>query len=277
MRHLKTHEEEATAADSKRLFFGAQVQAPWPKEYPSARLIPEETRHLTLAFLGQNSVSKLAQALPSIPQPSFAIGPSGIARALIFLPLEKNRVVALSTDWLGDSAKLNSYQKELLDWLQSLGYPLDKRPFFPHITLGRAPFDKKQWQEYFIPLPFFIKAIHLYQSLGQLRYESLWESSLLSPFDEFEHTADIAFLIRGHSIQELHRHAQLALAFQFPLLIKFYTYQLQNSLEEIIISLNEIVAMADAEFGCPFKAVSFHGTIKSIEHNILLWEMIVDV
>ncbi len=272
MSDLKEEEE-----DSKRLFFGAQTLAPWPKDYPPARMIPEETRHLTLAFLGQNPFSKFKTILPSIPRPSFAIGPAGIAKELIFLPKDKSRVVALSIDWLDANAKLNRYQKELSDWLQNQGYSLDKRPFFPHLTIARAPFDKKQWQEHFTPLPFFIKAIHLYQSLGKLQYQSLWECPLLLPFDELEHTADIAFLIRGNSVQELHQHAQLALAFKFPPMIKFYIPELQNSLEEIIISLNDMVARADTEFGCPFKAVSFHGNIKPDEHNILHWEMIVDV
>jgi 2'-5' RNA ligase len=264
-------------SDSKRLFFGAQAAAPWPKDYPPARMIPEETRHLTLAFLGQNSFSKFKTVLSSVPRPSFAIGPAGITKELIFLPKDRSRVAALSINWLDAEAKLNGYQKELTDWLQNQGFSLDKRPFFPHLTIARAPFDQNQWQEHFTPLPFFIKAIHLYQSLGNLQYQSLWESPLLSPFDEFEHTADIAFLIRGCCIQELHQHAQLALAFTFPPMIKFYTSQLQNSLEETIISLNDMVAKADTEFGCPFKAVSFHGRIKPAEHHILHWEMIVDV
>lgn len=263
--------------DSKRLFFGAQVEAPWPKDYPNARMIPEEVRHLTLAFLGQNSFSKFKKILPFIPRPSFVIGPVGIAKELVFLPKETSRVVASSIDWLKTNEPLNTYQKELSDWLQEQGYSLDQRPFFPHLTIARAPFDKEQWQEHFTPLPFFIKAIHLYQSMGNLQYQTLWQCSLLPPFDELEHTADIAFLIRGHSIQELHRHAQIALTFKFPPLIKFYTSHLQNSLEEIIISLNERIALADADVGCPFKAVSFHGTIKPDEENILHWEMIVDV
>lgn len=263
--------------DSRRLFFGAQVLAPWPKEYPPARMAPEKTRHLTLAFLGQSSFSKFKTIFPYIPRPSFVIGLAGIAKELIFLPKDKSRVVALSIEWLNADSMLNNYQKKLANWLKNQGHTLDKRPFFPHLTIARAPFDKKQWQAHFTPLPFFIKAIHLYQSLGNLQYQSLWECPLLSPFEEFEHTADIAFLIHGCSIQELHQHAQLALAFKFPSMIKFYTSQLQNSLEEIVISLNDMVAHADTEFGCPFKAVSFHGSIYSDEHNILHWEMIVDV
>ncbi len=264
-------------SDSKRLFFGAQVDAPWVKDYPFARLIPEETRHFTLAFLGQSSFSRLEGLLPGIPQPSFAIGPSGIGKELIFLPPEKSRVIAASVDWLERDARLNSYQKELADWLQNQGYPLDQRPFLPHITIARAPFDKEKWQAQFTPFPFFVKAIRLYESLGNLQYQSLWEWVFLPPFEEFEHTADIAFLIRGTSIEQLHLHAQLALAFKSPQLIPFFTSRLQNSLEEVIISLNEMVSSADAEFGSPFKAISFHGTITPDEQNILRWEMIVDV
>jgi RNA 2',3'-cyclic 3'-phosphodiesterase len=110
-----------------------------------------------------------------------------------------------------------------------------------------------------------------------LEYQSLWEIPLLSPFEEFEHTADIAFLVRGTTPQELHRNAQLALAFKFPKILPFFSKRLQDTLDEIIIALNEMVGKADAECGCPFKAVSFHGQIKAEEENLLHWEMIVDV
>ena len=165
----------------------------------------------------------------------------------------------------------------LSDWLKAMGYPIDERPFFPHITIARAPFDIKDWLAHFDPLPFFVKAIHLYQSLGNLHYQSIWESPLIPPFEEFEHTADIAFLVRGNTPQELHLNAQIALAFKFPPLVNFLSTILQDSLDEIIISLNEIVAKADMELGCPFKAISFHGKIIKDPYQILHWEMIVDV
>lgn len=263
--------------DSRRLFFGAQVQAPWPKDYPPARIISEEARHITLAFLGQNSFSKLQPLLSSTPLPSFRIGPVGVARELVFLPPEMSRVVALSVQWLDAEAKLDAYQKTLSAWLKTHGYPLDKRPFFSHISIARSPFEKKSWLEHFTPLPVFVKGICLYQSLGNLQYESIWESPLLPPFEEFEHTADIAFLVRGTTPQELHLNAQMALAFKYPPLIEFLSSNFQDSLDEIIISLNEIVGKADTKFGCPYKAVSFHGKIKPDAQNVLCWEMIVDV
>ncbi|MBS0605088.1 MAG: hypothetical protein JSS60_08675 [Verrucomicrobia bacterium] len=269
--------DQLQESDSGRLFFGAQVEAPWPKDYPPGRMIEEETRHVTLAFLGDTSLPALQALLPSAPLPPFLIGPAGIGNTLIFLPPDKNRVAALSVQWLDPSAAFNIYQKQFTIWLKASGYSLEERPYFPHITIARGPFDKKSWQDHFAPLPFFVKAIRLYQSIGNLHYRSLWDVPLLSPFEEFEHTADIAFLVRGSTPQELHRNAQLALAFKFPSLVPFFSARLQGTLDEIIIALNEIVGTADAECGCPFKAVSFHGQIKVDENNLLNWEMIVDV
>ncbi len=262
--------------DKKRLFFGAKVQAPWPLESPKGRVIDEATRHMTLAFLGQNSFSRIEQLLPSIPKPEFEIGPAGVGRELVFLPPQNSRVAAIAVNWL-DDARLNIYQKALADWLKDNGYPIDERPFFPHVTIARAPFDKEEWTEQFSPLPVYVQGIHLYESLGNLQYRSLWECPLLSPFEEFEHTADIAYIIRGSNVNELHLNAQIALAFHFPRLIDFFTPGLKDSLDEIIIALNEMVSKADAVYGCPFKAVSFHGEIEKKSPKRLQWEMIVDV
>lgn len=263
--------------DIRRLFFAAEVEAPWPKDYPPARMIPEETRHITLAFLGETAFPKIKELLGSIPLPSFRIGPVGVGSKLVFLPPEKKHVAALSVAWADGEGKLESYQEKLADWLYKHGYPKDKRPFFSHVTIARAPLDPIDWQEHFYSLPLFIKAIRLYQTVECLQYKTLWESPLLSPFEELEHTADIAFLVRGATPQELHRHAQIALAFKHPSLINFFSTHMQNTVEEIVIALNEMIGKADAEDGCPFKAVSFHGNIYEDANHLLNWEMIVDV
>lgn len=262
--------------DKKRLFFGAKIQAPWPLELPKGRAIDENTRHVTLAFLGQNSLKRIEELLPSIPKPEFEIGPAGIGRELVFLPPHNSRVAALAIHWLGN-LRLNLYQKILANWLKSNDYSIDERPFFPHVTVARSPFDKEEWIEQFSPLPVYVQGIHLYESLGNSQYRSVWEYPFLSPFEEFEHTADIAFIIRGANVRELHLNAQIALAFHFPRLIDFFTSSCKDSLDEIIIALNEMVSKADAVYGCPFKAVSFHGKIEKKSPQLLQWEMIVDV
>lgn len=151
-----------------------------------------------------------------------------------------------------------------LNWLKSHHYhPKEHEgPWLCHVTLSRKPFDREEWKKAFIPLPLSIHGIHLYESLGQSKYKPIWSSPLIAPFTEIEHTADIAFLIRGDHFIQLHRHAQIALAFRFPPLLQFLNQNTFDNLEDIIIDLNDTIAKADSLIGCPFKAISFHGQIE---------------
>jgi RNA 2',3'-cyclic 3'-phosphodiesterase len=268
-------------SESARLFFGAHIEAPWsyiyPQGYPKGRLIPEKTRHLTFAFLGACSLGSIQHLVDSAPPLPFLIGSAGVSRKLLFIPPEKPHVVALAVEWLDTPSPFDRHQNTFVNWLKAQGYPINEKPFFPHITLARAPLDLQTWEESFSPLPLFVTGLHLYQSMGNLEYKSLWETPLLPPFEELEHTADLAFHIKGSSMQQLHTHAELALAFQFPPLVHHFAQTAQDSLKEIIISLNEMVSKADMEFGCPFKAVSFHGEIEKDAKQLLHWNMIVDV
>lgn len=264
--------------EEKRLFFGAEVSAPWPKEFPKGRVLDEGARHLTLAFLGEVDFSSLKQHLSTLPTPEFRVGPIGKCDKLLFLPQKHPRVVAGDVLFLSKEDLFDSFQKKLTLWLEEHKLPVDNRPFHPHITIARAPFDLNAWEKAFSPFPFFIKALHLYESMGNLTYESRWSIPPLTPFEEFEHTADIAFLIQGESMQDLHRNAELSLAWKFPPMLPYlFKPPFKNSLEEIIIDLNERVAEADMLIGTPFKAVSFHGEVKKNVQGILQWEMIVDV
>lgn len=262
----------------KRLFFGLEVSAPWPKEYPGGRLLEESHRHLTVAFLGNVPYDKIEACLPSLPLPSFKVGPAGICDKCLLLPPRFPRVVAWHVDWIDNAHPLLLYQKHLADWLRDQGFHIDERDFLPHITICREPFIVKQWKEAFTPLPCIVTGLNMYESVGNLKYEPRWSYPLKLPFDEIEHTADIAFNIRGENLGHIHKHAQIALAFRFPELLS-YLSRLENikSLDQIVMDLNEVVARADAELGCPFKAVSFHGDIIQEQDGTLQWEMIVDV
>lgn len=232
---------------------------------------------MTVAFLGNGNFTHLHSQLSTIPLPPFKIGFAAIADSLVFLPPQTPRVVAASVQWLNGFDTVLEWQHLLAQWLLSLGYPLDKRPFFPHITLARAPFDPQPWKEAFHPLPFFAKAIHLYESLDNLQYQPIWSHPLIPPFEELDHTADIAFLIRGASMKEVHLHAQIALSFQHAALIRYFARTLCNNLDEIIIDLNRMITEIDSIEGSPFKAVSFHGQVKQTAEHMLTWEMIIDV
>jgi hypothetical protein len=81
-----------------------------------------------------------------------------------------------------DDGQLGLYQQNLGRFLASLGYQLDERPFLPHVTLARRPFRAIEWEEAFKPLPCWVEAIHLYESLGNLTYKPIWSHPFTIPW-----------------------------------------------------------------------------------------------
>lgn len=264
--------------ESKRMFFGIETIAPWPSSFPEGKLLEEKDRHITLAFIGNADVASLKEALCFFPSPSFKIGIVGKFIKPLFLPEKKPRLVAYEPVWLEDTQELMTYQKTVSSWLKEHRFfPDNRHPFNPHVTVCRHPASINEWKKVFAPLPLFLGDIHLYESLGNSRYASLWSYPLLAPFVEKEHTADIAFDIRGKTLTALYHHASIALCFTFPPLLNYLLPP--NSfcgIEDVIIKLNEIVAYADQEIGIPFKAVSFHGNLTQKE-DLFYWEMFIDV
>lgn len=265
--------------DKKRLFFAFEISSPWPEVLPSGRLLQEEQRHMTAAFLGQTNYSPLQTILPKVPLPQLKVGLAGHFDKILFLPEGHPKVVAWHVSWLDDPAQLLVYVRTLIDWLKKEGFkPDDRRDFLPHVTVCRAPFEFSEWRHAFQKIPLIINSLKLYESIGQLHYQPLWSHCFKNPFEELDHIADIAFIIRGETIPQLYLHAFTALAFKFPELLAYRQESDQpQTVDEIVVALNRIIAAADSSIGCPLKAVSFHGEIGQEEGGILTWEMIVDV
>jgi 2'-5' RNA ligase len=265
------------ANDKRRLFWAMEVDAPWPATYPKGRLIDETMRHITLAFLGNVSPEPLLSHLEELPPPPFRVGPAGRLEKMVLLPEDSPRVVAAKIHWLTQEDEIEAYQSKLIGWLESLGYRLQHNPYLPHVSIARAPFIAEQWEEAFESLPIIVPSIRLYESMGNLQYKTLWERPLIAPFEEFEHTADIAFHIRGGNYRDLLIHAAMALASKFPPILPLLREaQVFSTLEQVIYALNEMVTTCDTTIGCPFKAVSHHGKVRE-EKRLIFWEMIVDV
>lgn len=265
--------------EKKRLFFAYEISASWPLDYPKGRLIDPSSRHLTLAFLGDIPYPPLEILLNEFPSPPFRVAPIGFFDACLFLPKKHPHVVAWQIDWQIDwvEISLENFQQAIVNWLKGHGYQIDERPLLSHVTLARTPFDIEEWRQTFVPLPVAIQGIHLYESMGNLTYRPIWSYPLLPPIEELDHTADLAFLIRAESTQQLHLHAAAALAFRFPPLLRYMKkMELKAHLDDIIAALNALIARADSDIGCPLKAVSFHGSLQE-EKGTLQWEMIVDV
>lgn len=267
---------------TKRLFFGLDILSPWANTFPEGRILKEKNRHLTLLFLGEIMTSPLLNELSNIPKPGFQIGLVGFFDKSLFLPTKRPHVVSWHVDWLGQEHSLLYYRNELISWLKKLNITVknEERDFLSHVTLSRAPFNKNEWESFFYKQPLYFNHVHLYESLGHSDYKSLFSIPLRLPFEELEHTADIAFLIRGKNLHQLFINAQIALSFKFiPLLNVVRSDVKVQTIDDVIIALNAIVAEADRESDqlCPFKAVCFHGDIEIESDQTLRWEMIVDV
>jgi len=263
--------------EMKRIFLGMECHAPWPEELPKGRILAPEDRHVTLAFIGNVAFDQFMNHLKSIPLPPFSIGFTGAFNHCHFFPKKHPHVVAWEVDVKQRASELAHYQLNIESWLADGNYHVDSRDFLPHMTISRGHFHTDKWKKAFTPLPLTLSNLHLYESVGSSQYRPIWTHPIAAPFTEFEHTADIAFQVRGRNLDEIFDHALTALAFQCPEIIQFRDESTSpESLDEIIMKLNRIVGKTDAEVGTPLKAVSYHGELKKVE-DYWEWEMIVDV
>ncbi|GAB4226070.1 MAG: hypothetical protein Tsb0021_01690 [Chlamydiales bacterium] len=263
---------------TKRLFFAFEAIAPWPEKFPKGKMTQESDRHLTIAFLGEIDYQKFLHILDRAPLPSFKVSPAGYCDKILFLPPAKPHVVAyhFKTPLINE---LVSYQKLLNEWL--IGHEFiphhHERPLLPHITLCRSPFEINKWKQAYSPLSVGLGSLRLYESLGNMEYETIWEHSLFPPFVEIEHTADIAFIVRGDSVQEVYNNAFYALATKEPKLLHYESETAEiEKFEDIVRHLNALISRVDSKEGSSIKAISYHGRIKE-KQQILDWEMIIDV
>ncbi len=264
--------------DETRLFFGFEVEAPWRKKQPNARLIKPIYRHMTLAFLPKASLDELKRLQGEFPLPQLPYGPCGLLDELIFLPPKRPRVVAAHPKLFHSYTHVAHYQEILTQWLIDHGFSPahPDRPWLPHVTIGRAPFDPKAWREDFLPLPFISRHMILYQSLGHSTYEKLWKHKLTPPFEEIHHTADIAYRVRAKSYPELFLNALAALAFRAPSLVTYRVDEKINGLIDVVQLLNRLITQMDIKEGCPLKSVSHQGEVEESEGQ-LVWEMVCAV
>src|ERR1700754_5190163 len=111
--------------DTKRLFFAYEITSPWPHHYPKANVIDFQSRHLTLAFLGNISYNKLKNSLNEFPAPSFKTGPVGFFNKCLFLPEQEPLVVTWHVEFFEQANNVSLFQKSLVQWLESHDYILD--------------------------------------------------------------------------------------------------------------------------------------------------------
>jgi 2'-5' RNA ligase len=104
---------------------------------PQAKWVRAENLHVTLTFLGETEPAKLG-ALQNVLSGVRSAGPVNLEfRGLGFFPNEKRPRVF----WAGmeASANLKALAADIDQAAHRLGFPLEERPFTPHLTLARIP------------------------------------------------------------------------------------------------------------------------------------------
>lgn len=102
------------------------------------RWIDPDSAHLTLHFLGDTPPEQaeiIRLALPNIvaSHESFDLRTAGLG---VFPKLRRPRVVWLGV--YGPTHRLESLFNEVGDELDEMQFPIEEKPFSPHITLGRV-------------------------------------------------------------------------------------------------------------------------------------------
>jgi RNA 2',3'-cyclic 3'-phosphodiesterase len=117
-----------------------------------ARWVAPDKIHLTLNFLGDVATSKIDAIKSAVSQAAgeYSAFQLSLSSPGAFPNLDRPHVVWVGLE--GDVAKLLALQKRFEQFLSSLGFPPEARPFSPHLTLARvrdeaSPADRKKLGE----------------------------------------------------------------------------------------------------------------------------------
>ena len=139
-----------------------------------------DSLHLTLVFIGETSkITDAEKAMDELRAPSFAMVIQGFGRFsrpggdICWLGVAKNEVLA------------NIYA-QLSESLSRKGFVLERRPFKPHLTLGRElvlneEFNPRAFQQKIKPMPLEVAKVSLMQSeriAGRLKYTEIYSREL---------------------------------------------------------------------------------------------------
>lgn len=241
-----------------RVFIGFQVDAPWPAKLPNGGHIHPGERHMTLAFLGDVDLDSLLSHLPEFPLPPLTMGFVGHFSETLFLPPKHPSVVAWHADLEEKHREISEYQLQVSDWLKLRGFPPagEHRVWLPHVSICRTPFDKHEWEQVFEKYPFTCSKIHLYESVGNLRYESRWIYSLFPPFEQIKNSEGLVYTIRGKSLDEVYKHTQAALTFLDTHFLSAFDERAQpKNIEQMERSFNDSLRRVNAKWGSSVKSL----------------------
>jgi RNA 2',3'-cyclic 3'-phosphodiesterase len=137
----------------------------------TVRWVTPERMHLTLRFLGDTAVAQLPTLYEAMDGMAAQQRPFQLQLTELgaFPNRQRPRVIWVGLG--GDTAELTSLKQQLDQALAPLGWPVEDRPFRPHLTLGRVKDSRVgeqiNWQARVGQLDIPVTAVHLIES--QLR------------------------------------------------------------------------------------------------------------
>lgn len=104
----------------------------------AVRWVPPENLHLTLKFLGDTPKDKIPELQETLQkavsqQRKFALKAVGVG---CFPNAKRPRVVWVGLE--GGVVELKTLAEQIENTIAPLGFPTEKRPFSPHLTIGRV-------------------------------------------------------------------------------------------------------------------------------------------
>lgn len=129
------------------------------------RWTPETFLHLTLCFIGNQSISTVSALALHLDKQMVSVDAFALSiERCCGFPDAKSRVVAAMPVL---SPALQALQLKVVDAVRAAGIEVDARPYLPHITLGRATHGQR--------LPLLEDAL---DATGQVTAVSLYRSEL---------------------------------------------------------------------------------------------------
>lgn len=108
------------------------------KSIRRVRWIRPENIHMTLHFFGNMPLEALSEIKEASVQISRCCKPIELALSGIGCFPKASVARILWAGVKGDTAEMSAFHTHLEEKLKTLGFPLEERPFTPHVTLGRA-------------------------------------------------------------------------------------------------------------------------------------------
>jgi 2'-5' RNA ligase len=109
------------------------------------RVAPQSVRwvrpagiHLTLKFLGDTPAEKVSQVKDALARAAAQVGPFTFTVGTLGCFPNSRRPRVVWVDLQEPTGALAGLQKAVEDQVTPLGFPTEKRPFRPHLTLGRV-------------------------------------------------------------------------------------------------------------------------------------------